>query len=338
MLGALFAVLSAAAFALNNAAARRAVITGTPAQGIAITVPVGVLCFLLTAIAVGVVVGLPRLSARSAMWMAGVGLLHFLLGRYCNFRANQAAGVNLTAPVVQLQIVVTLLLAVVVLHEPCTLLQMLGAMVMLAGAFITQRQGLSKAAPVSPMPAGAAPTASVHRFIPRYAAGYAFAALAALAYGTTPVMARTALLAHADPVSGILGGLIAYGAATAAIAVGLVATSLRRSVLALDHDNVRWFTYSGVLVALAQGLFFAAVAVAPIMLIVPLMQLSLIFRLLFSSWLNADHELFGPLVMAGALISVAGACTVSIDSRLILDALDALGAPQDVVRILRWHV
>src|SRR5262245_31288268 len=38
VLGVTLAVLSAASFALNNAAARRAVLTGTPAQGMALTV------------------------------------------------------------------------------------------------------------------------------------------------------------------------------------------------------------------------------------------------------------------------------------------------------------
>jgi uncharacterized membrane protein len=147
-------------------------------------------------------------------------------------------------------------------------------------------------------------------------------------------MARTAL-ANTGPFSGILGGLIAYGAATAAIAVATAATSLRRSVLTLDRKNVRWLVYSGVLVAIAQGLFYSAVSIAPIMLIVPLMQSSLIFRLLFATWLNADYELFGPLVVAGAVTSIAGACTVSIDTGLILDTL---AAPPSLARILRWHL
>ena len=77
--------------------------------------------------------------------MAGLGVLHFVIGRYFNFKANQVAGINLTAPVVQLQVVVTMVLAVLVLHEPCTLLQMIGGVVMLAGSLITQ-SGRSHAA------------------------------------------------------------------------------------------------------------------------------------------------------------------------------------------------
>ena len=84
MLGAILAVLSGASFALNNAAARRAVLTGTPIQGMAVTVPIGVLCFLPIAFVTGELARLAEFPAVAAASMAGVGLLHFLFGRYCN--------------------------------------------------------------------------------------------------------------------------------------------------------------------------------------------------------------------------------------------------------------
>src|SRR5262249_48538767 len=139
-LGAIFSLLSAASFALNVTAARRGVVTGTPMQGTALTIPIGVACFLPIAIVTGQIAHLGAFSPAAAGWMAGVGVLHFLLGRYCTSRATQEAGVNITAPVVQLQIVVTLALAVIILHERCSILQILGAGVMLAGALVTQYQ------------------------------------------------------------------------------------------------------------------------------------------------------------------------------------------------------
>ena len=54
MLGAILSILSAASFALNNAAARRGVVTGTPSQGMSITIPLGVVCFLPIVIATGI--------------------------------------------------------------------------------------------------------------------------------------------------------------------------------------------------------------------------------------------------------------------------------------------
>jgi hypothetical protein len=60
-----------------------------------------------------------------------------------------------------------------------------------------------------------------------------------------------------------------------------------------------------------------------------------VFRLGFSSWLNPDHEVFGSLVTAGVVISVAGAGLVSIDTDVILGAV---GAPELAARVLRWRV
>ena len=322
MLGAILSLLSAASFGLNITAARRGVVTGTPIQGTALTLPVGVACFLPVAIAAGQIARLNAFPAAAAGWMSAVGLLHFLFGRYCNFRANQEAGVNITAPVVQLQIVVTLVLAVIILREPCSVLQIIGAVVMVAGALVTQYQR-----PASAAGPGAA-------FVPRYLPGYLFASLAALAYGTSPIMARFAL-ASTGARSGILGGLIAYCAATAVLGLALIWPRLRHDVVAIKRENVRWFVYSGVFVAMAQGFFFSAVAVAPIMVVSPLLQFSLLFRFLFSKVLNPEHEVFGWLVIAGVGTSMLGSLAVAADTETILRFLPL---PEWLAVALRWRL
>ena len=139
VLGALLAVLSAAPFALTNATGRRGVITGTPVQGMVISIPVDLLCCLLAALLTGALESRGRTSLAALASLSAAGILHFVIGRYCNFRASQAAGVNLTAPVMQLDAVVTLVLAVVVLREPCTILQVFGGILMVAGSLVTQR-------------------------------------------------------------------------------------------------------------------------------------------------------------------------------------------------------
>jgi drug/metabolite transporter (DMT)-like permease len=339
VLGAILSLLSAASFALNITAARRGVVTGTPLQGTALTVPIGVACFLPAVIVMAQIAHLDAFPPAAAGWMAAVGLLHFLLGRYCNYRANQAAGVNITAPVIQLQIVVTLALAVIVLHEPCSILQIVGAVVMLAGALVTQYQRprssmASGSAARAPMPAEAGMLRSKPVFVARYLPGYLFASLAALAYGTSPIMARFAL-EHTGPAGGILGGLVAYCAATAVVGLVMIWPPLRREVTAVKRENIRWFAYSGVFVAFAQGFFFSAVAVAPIMLVSPLLQFSLLFRLLFSKLFNPDHEIFGRLVVAGVATSIIGSLAVSADTDAILRLVPM---PEWLAAALRWRL
>jgi len=358
VLGAIFAILSAASFALNTAMARRGVVSGTPIQAMAVTVPLGVVCFLPLALLTGELMRLPQFPMAATAWMAAVGVVHFVIGRYCNFRSNALAGVNLTAPVVQLQVVVTMIMAVVVLHEPCTALQMIGGVLIILGSLITQQAPARTAATAAPpsgakrheeparpllnaragrslrSPARTPAKSDLPLFAPRYVAGYLFASLAAVSYGSTPVMARFAL-ENTGPVTGITGGLISYVAATAVAALALVSPAIRTNVFSITRTNARWFTASGVFVAAAQGFFFAGVAVAPVMLVMPLLQLSLVFRMLFSTWLNPAHEIVGPLVLLGVAISVAGALMVSVETSLIVDTL---GLPEPLARVLLWRV
>jgi drug/metabolite transporter (DMT)-like permease len=326
LLGATFALLSAASFALNTVTARRGVVTGTPSQAMAVSVPLGVLCFALAATVMGDIGRLASFPPAAAAWMAGVGVVHFVVGRYCNYRATKEAGANLVSTVLHLQVVATLTLAVVVLHEPCTVLQMIGGLMIIAGSIITHQQRVRRT------PMQSASSAGV--FVPRKLAGYFFATLAALAYGTSPIMARIAL-ADSAPSHGLLGGLIAYIAATAVISLALFWTTSRQNILALNRENGRWFFYSGLFVAIAQGLFFAAVSIAPIMLVMPLLQMSLVFLLILSRWLNPHHEVFGPMVIVGVAVSIAGALSVSIDTELILNALSL---PEAISGVLRWRV
>src|SRR3954451_17458570 len=117
LLGILYAALGAFTFALNNVAIRRGVVTGSVLQGMAITVPFGGLTFLVIAIAFGELGQLALFPTVAVAWLAGQGIVHFVFGRYCNYKSNQLMGVNLSAPVVQLQIVVAILWAVLTLHE-----------------------------------------------------------------------------------------------------------------------------------------------------------------------------------------------------------------------------
>jgi drug/metabolite transporter (DMT)-like permease len=310
LLGAALAILSGATFALTNAIGRRGVITGTPAQGMVISMPVGLACFLAVVLLTGAHQNLSRFSTSAFVSLSAAGVLHFVLGRYCNFRASQAAGANLTAPVLQLNSVVTLILAVVLLREPCTMLQATGAIFMIAGSLITQRSSESTAPSESNKPA----------FKPRVAVGFFFALIAALAYGTSPIVVRQTLQ-NVGPLSGVAGASVAYAAATVAVALGLVIPRLRRNVMTVTGENARWFVYSGIFVAAAQGFLYSALAVAPIMVVAPLLQMALVFRFFFALILNPHHEVFGFLVILGTVVSIAGACAIAIDTQLILQAL-----------------
>jgi len=168
-------------------------------------------------------------------------------------------------------------------------------------------------------------------FKPRVAVGFFFALIAALAYGSSPIVVRQALQ-NVGPLSGVAGASVAYAAATVAVTLGLVIPSLRRNVMAVTRENARWFVYSGIFVAAAHGFLYSALAVAPIMLVAPLLQLSLVFRFLFALLLNPHHEVFGFVVILGTVVSILGACAIAIDTSVILHAL---AIPEPLATYLR---
>jgi drug/metabolite transporter (DMT)-like permease len=324
VLGVVLAALSAATFAFNNASARRGVLTGSVAQALAITVPIGVPIFFVAALTTGYLGVLSHFSGEAMGLLALAGVLHFVVGRYGNFRAAQAIGANLSGPVIQLSLGVTLVLAVLVLNEAMTPLRILG-ITLLALAPALMRNATAEAI--------IAPDQGLPKFQPRYAEGYTFSIMAALVYGVTPLLIRLAIIGG-DLGTGVAGGLVSYLAATAAVALLLLWPGQLRHALAITPESLKWFTYSGISVSIAQMFIYMAYAIAPISVVTPILQLHLVLRLIFARVLNPHHEIFGGRMVLGTFLSLLGAVALSLDIEHVL-ALVPL--PPEIAAFARWH-
>jgi drug/metabolite transporter (DMT)-like permease len=328
LLGVLYAALGAFTFALNNVTMRRGVVTGSVLQGMALTVPIGGLSFLVMTIAFGELKQLVAFPTAALIWLAGQGIVHFVIGRYCNYKSNQLMGVNLAAPVVQLQVPFAMIMAVVALHEKFSVLQGFGSVLMLGGSLTAQTnasKGRRKAAARPPNPSVSSqqelapePTPKP-TFRPRVFSGYTFGLAAALCYGASPLMVRQAFL-QAPGAGTAAGGCLAYTAATLFFSLILLKPGSWRDIRRMKRENVPWFLSSAVLVAISQAFVYASLAIAPLMVVTPILQLSLVFRLFLSQWINREHEVMNTAVVIGAFAAVLGSILVSLDT----DALTAL--------------
>ena len=334
MLGVLYAALGAFTFALNNVAMRRGVVTGSVLQGMAMTVPIGGLSFLGMTIVFGQLGELVLFPAPAVAWLAGQGIVHFVCGRYCNYKSNQLMGVNLAAPVVQLQVPVAMVLAVATLHEKFTVLQTIGSVLMLSGSFITQSEA-GKRSKRAAAPGVAAPDqAPKPSFRPQVMSGYILALGAALCYGASPLMAREAFL-QAPGTDPAAAGCIAYAAATLFFALILFKPGSWSNIKGMSRENLPWFLSSAVLVAVSQAFVYASLSVAPLMVVTPILQLSLVFRLFLSQCINRDYEVMNAAVLIGAFTAVLGSILVSIDT----DTLARLLAlPPSLDSFLRYRL
>jgi len=334
LLGVVYAALGAFTFALNNVAMRRGVVTGSVLQGMAMTVPIGGLSFLVMAVAFGELGQLVVFPAAALAWLAGQGVVHFVLGRYCNYKSNQLMGVNLAAPVVQLQVAFAMMFAVAMLHEQFTVLQGIGSVLMLGGSFVTQTRSskrstnisapLPRAIPITSPPAAPEPVAprpTQPAFRPHVFSGYVFALGAAMCYGASPLMARQAFL-NAPGVGTAAAGCVAYAAATVFFSLVLLKPGCWADIRGTSRENLPWFLSSAVLVAISQAFVYASLAVAPLMVVTPILQLSLVFRLFLSQLINRDYEVMNNAVLTGAFTAVLGSILVSLDTDEMTRMLD----------------
>jgi uncharacterized membrane protein len=333
MLGMIYAVLAAASFGFNSASVRRGTITGTVTQVVALSMPLGLVTFAAVALATGQLSRMDQLSRHACALLAFSGVLHFVFGRYCNYRSIQAMGANLSAPITQWNLLVSLVLAIAFLGERLDPLKIVGIVLMVAApamVYGTQRlRGRAKpvAAPARPAGAAVAPTPE---FQPRLAEGYLFGILSCLCYGASPALVRAGLEGSSLALA---GGVVSYAAATLVIALLLLLPGAWRDIAAIDRRNLVWFVITGVTVCISQIFFYLAIAIAPVTVVIPLMRVTTVFSTLFSWLFNRAYESFELGLLAAIAISVVGALALTLDPPMVADWLDA---PPWLAAALAW--
>lgn len=307
MLGIMFSVMAAATFAFNAAAARRGFLSASVTQGMAITVPMGVPLSLLVAVVFGQASQILAFQAGAVVWLGLAGIVHFVIGRYGNYRASQLMGTNLSATVIQWDVVVSLALAIGLLGESITPLRALGIVLVLLGPAVAfRREPLPK-----PVGAGVA-------FEPKYAEGYLWAVVAAIAYGISPVLVGLGLKGLAQGTGGLAGVFISYLCATLVLVVVFAVTGQFRQAYSAEPKAVRWFVSAGLFVLLSHVFRYVAISLVPVSVVTTLQRLSSIFRIYFSWLLNRDHEVFETRVYLATAISLLGAVALSISTDLFV--------------------
>jgi uncharacterized membrane protein len=311
-------------------------------QALAITVPIGVPMFFLAALAAGSLASLFGFSPLAVLWLSIAGVIHFVWGRYCNYRSTKALGSNLAGPIQQSDMVLTLALAILVLGEVLTPLRIFGiALVLIGPAIMLVNDGAAKkasAADAAPaesagVMAEIAESRKLPAFKPSYTEGYIFALLSGTGYGVSPIFVRMAL-EGTGPGASLAGGLISYLAASAVLAIILLWPGKWRELFAFTRESAKWFTFSGIFVCLSQIFRYMALSVAPVTVVTPILRLSLIFRFVFSWLINREHEIFGGRAIAGTIVSLVGAVALSISTDLVLSLVPL---PDWMVTIARWQ-
>lgn len=308
--GIFLAILASATFAFNTASMRRGMFKAAASQGLYVTIYLGCVLFIIASAVSGQLFDAGEMSLRDYQLLVAGGFLHIMAGRYCNYRAMDALGANRAAPIVGLSTIGSIVIAVIFLEESVDAIQGAGIALVLAGPVLVKPRNKRVDTPSGG--SGSGPDAVVvsqsGAFTPKIAEGYLFGSLAAGLWGVGPVLMRAGI----DSTGlGVWGGTIAYATAAVVLLVPLAIPGQAKGALRLDKDVRWWFILGAVGSFLANVFRFSALALAPVSVVIPLMRTSFVFQIGFNYLINRSIESFEPRVIAGIVISLAGAILIA---------------------------
>ncbi len=308
MLGALIAVFSALSFSLSDVSVRRGVARVPASLGAFVTILLGVPLFAVAALVTGQLLKAGDLSGHGYLLLGLAGIIHYVVGRYFNYAAIGAIGAARSSPIQSLTLPYSVLVAYFTLDEGVTTGMAIGmGLILLGPAIIVERRSapIQVLAPEPALDASLPAPPPAGSFELRQAEGYFFAVIAALCYGSSPVLIRAAL----EDASGlsILGGLVSYVAAVAVLLASLLIPGRRHLAGAFQLPALRAFAPAGFFVFMAQMFRFIALSLASVAVVATLLRFAGVFTLLFSWLFNRSLERITWRVVLGVMMSLVGA-------------------------------
>lgn len=301
--GALLALASSFSFSVNSILVRRgfADAGATAAQGAFITVLLGVPFGLVAVLLTGQILNFGLIPLDGYLYLSGAGIVHYGIGRYCNYRGIAAIGAARAVTVQAVAVPYSILMAVVLLDErPSLLMYAAIALILIGPSLMIERRPKRPAGAPADGSVGAAPGVEI-----RQLEGYVFSLLAALAYGTSPILIRAAV--EDASATAAIGTLVSYAAASAVLIAALALPAQRELVHAINFRYMRLFGGAGLSVFLAQLFRFFALSFADVSIVNPLMRTVGVFTLILSYLVNRSLERITLGVVLGVLVSFGGA-------------------------------
>lgn len=306
MLGAAFGLAFAVTFGANSIITRRGVLRASGSYVANVSILSGPVFFLVIAAIVGDVFKLGQFSLQSYFYFAIAGVVHFAFGRTFGYKSLQLIGVTRSNIVTGLSTIVSVGMAVAFLHEPLTPLVVLGILISLLGpVLITLKdETIAVGSQDSIIPGGRA----VDR--PTLYRGLLYGAGSAIFWGSSPLFIK---LGMASGGTSIVGNLTSFTAAALFISPSFVGIKVRRELLNPDFGSLKLALMSGFTTNLAQMLRFLALAYTSVT-VVSLMQRTIpVWSLGFAYVFNRKLESFGPWVLLGNGLLLAGSILVMLE-------------------------
>lgn len=306
MVGTFLGLGSALCFAANAIITRRAVLRVSSNYIAVGSIFAGTLFFLLLVALTGHLSGLGKIPWKAILFWALSGMIHFALGRTWAYRSIQFIGSNRSNVVTSLNPMVTIILALVILHEKVNALMALGIVFSLAGPLVIlfREETLTAASPL-----GATLGKDVDRFT--LYKGFFYGAGAAVFWGSSAIFIKLAMREGGG--SPIAGSFLAYLAASlVAGPSAFLKPENRKEFLSEGADSVLLAVSCGLASGFAQLLRYLALGYTSAILVSLLNRTVPIWTLLFSFLFIRQYESFSRWVLIGNALLVVGTLLVLI--------------------------
>jgi drug/metabolite transporter (DMT)-like permease len=258
-----------------------------------ISIFTGFLFFILVTGVTGDLHGIARLHWKAYLFWALSGIIHFALGRTWAYRSLQLLGSNRSNIVTSLSPIATVALAMLLLKETVTPLQLLGIIFTLSGPILMllKEQTSSES---SPMKSGShGKEVDAHTLL----LGVLYGLGAALFWGSSAIFIKFGLEAGGSPVA---GSLIAYAAASIVISPPfLFSADKRREISSEGRKPLRMALFSGLTTSIAQLLRYLSLGFGSVIVVSLMFRTQPLWILLFAFIFNRQYESFSRWVLIG---------------------------------------
>lgn len=290
--GVVLATAAAAAFAIQYLCVR----VGTTDGSVADVMLVSLLCNVAVVVPLAVALTPVRITRSSVASFAAAGLVGSLLARVLEYKSVETIGASRTSPVVAANVFFATVLAVVFLDESVSALQFAGMVLLVAGVAVLTWETSADGSIRSLREAGAA---------------LAIPLSAAFFVALEPIVVNVGYREGTSVLTGLgikaVAGLAGFAGYRAVAGGDPVGTAFRR-------PEVGYYLGAGLANTAGLGLYFAALAAAPVSIVMPLLQSGPLFVVALSALLLPSHlervtlrlvAAAGTVVLGAALVSVA---------------------------------
>lgn len=284
--GPLFAILTAASFAVTQILVRRATyLSDESFTPLAVSMLVGTPIFVLLVTFSGEWQELRSFTWQQFALLGTAGLIHLIIARYLFFNSTRIIGANPTAAITRTSVIFSVIFGVAFLGESVTVQQVIAALMIMFGAVLTTTEITRTTFKIS--------TRGLFMGL-----GTALCAAGSAAL-IRPVMTETDAVYAAT--------FVMYMTAFIVIMVILLFRRQQRGyVLQQGRGTFLMLSFGAVFLVIGHIFRFSALQYSPVSIVQPLTATIVIFVLLFSWMVNRRIDVFNWRVIAGIVMVLAG--------------------------------